>query len=1150
MSATDRQNRLLVAEDWRRIYQSFRNADFQSYDFENLRRVMIDYLRENFPEDFNDYIESSEYLALIDMIAFLGQSLAFRVDLNARENFLELAERRESILRLARTLSYNAKRNKPANGLLKWSSISTTENIFDVNGRNLAGQEIIWNDPANSDWYDQFIRVVNSALPSTNQFGDPLDKAVVYNIPTEQYRFQSASTVVPIYAYNKVVDGRTMNFEIVSTIIKDGESIAEDPPLLGKDLSFIYRDDGRGSASNNSGFFSHFRQGTLNTGTFNLTQPSTNEIVDINAININDTDVWLYKLDNQGLEVEYWQQIPNFESNNVIYNSLNKNIRNIYSVVTRTNDRVSLAFSDGIFGNLPIGDFKIYYRTSNGLTYTINPKDMRNVTIEFSYFSNSGQLEVVSITMGLVSSVSNSSSTESNDQIKTKAPATYYTQNRMITAEDYNISPLSVDQDIIKVKSVNRTSSGISRYYDLIDPTGKYSSISLFGDDGILYKEEFDDSIKFKFATTVDIEGVIYNQIIPILKETSIRNFYYNKFARITVSTDLNYRWVRKTSGTNYGTGYFIDFSNDIVGYDTTTLLRHLEVGCLLKFQAPAGKLFDKNNNNVLIDYDINQSKPANTGSYLWARVVNIINNGLSIELDNGDGSVYLNTNIPTNSLLTEVIPKWRTNLDTNTINIMVNLIFSNKPFGLRYDIETKTWKIIFENNLNTANIFNIGKSGDITNQKLDSSWLLLFTSDTEYYTVKSRNLRYIFESDKKIRFYYDGTNKIFDTKTNTIIKDKINILNINKLPNVNDQFSYDLPWEIVNEYTGSDGYIDTKKIEISFFDSNDDGVVDNPDLFEEIVEPFNNDQTYDTTKFIILEKYETSTGQYDYKYVFNNKVLIKNNLNDVSFVEKVDQQYFYFIESNSVAKWDNTLGRYVYNIDYKVFQGRDNLKFQYVHSADYETRIDPGQTNIMDIYILTKQYDVEFRKWLAGTIENEPLPPSSDSLSLLLSPSLNEIKAMSDEIIYHPVKYKILFGSKASLNLRAIFKLVKNPEQTISDNDIKSRVLVSINEFFSLDNWDFGDSFYFSELVTYIMNKTSPYLVNILIVPRSPELSFGSLFEIKSENNQIFINGATSEDIEIIDSITASSIMATGIINTVSNISSQQNIVSNLGSY
>ena len=102
MSSTDRQNRLLLAEDWKKVYQSFRNAEFQSYDFDSLRRAMISYLRNNYPEDFNDYIETSEYLALIDLIAFLGQNIAYRVDLNARENYLELAERRESVLRLAR----------------------------------------------------------------------------------------------------------------------------------------------------------------------------------------------------------------------------------------------------------------------------------------------------------------------------------------------------------------------------------------------------------------------------------------------------------------------------------------------------------------------------------------------------------------------------------------------------------------------------------------------------------------------------------------------------------------------------------------------------------------------------------------------------------------------------------------------------------------------------------------------------------------------------------------------------------------------------------------------------------------------------------------------------------------------------------------
>ena len=42
--------------------------------------------RTYYPEDFNDFIESSEYIALIDMIASPGQS-SVSADLNAPENF-------------------------------------------------------------------------------------------------------------------------------------------------------------------------------------------------------------------------------------------------------------------------------------------------------------------------------------------------------------------------------------------------------------------------------------------------------------------------------------------------------------------------------------------------------------------------------------------------------------------------------------------------------------------------------------------------------------------------------------------------------------------------------------------------------------------------------------------------------------------------------------------------------------------------------------------------------------------------------------------------------------------------------------------------------------------------------------------------------
>ena len=65
MATSTRQTNLFVSEDWQKVYQTFKSADFQSYDFETLRTTMISYLRKQFPEDFNDFTESQSILLLL-----------------------------------------------------------------------------------------------------------------------------------------------------------------------------------------------------------------------------------------------------------------------------------------------------------------------------------------------------------------------------------------------------------------------------------------------------------------------------------------------------------------------------------------------------------------------------------------------------------------------------------------------------------------------------------------------------------------------------------------------------------------------------------------------------------------------------------------------------------------------------------------------------------------------------------------------------------------------------------------------------------------------------------------------------------------------------------------------------------------------------
>jgi hypothetical protein len=331
----------------------------------------------------------------------------------------------------------------------------------------------------------------------------------------------------------------------------------------------------------------------------------------------------------------------------------------------------------------------------------------------------------------------------------------------------------------------------------------------------------------------------------------------------------------------------------------------------------------------------------------------------------------------------------------------------------------------------------------------------------------------------------------------------------------------------------------------ITFADTDDNGVVDNPELFLNVVNPV----ATNWTRYILQEKYTISQGQEDYRYVENYNNTVVKILADESLVGDRNQytfpQYFYFVKSGVVKKLTAANQPLVASLDYKVFVGRDKIKFQYTHSADYASRIDPGATNIIDVFVLTKGYDTLFRQWISGAAISKPLPPSSAELYDIISPNLSLIKSISDEVVYHPVNYKILFGTIADDNLQASFKVIKNSSQVISDNDVKVKVITAINQFFNLDNWDFGDTFYFTELSTYVMNQAAPYIANFVIVPRQSGLNFGSLFEIKSASDQLFINGATVDDIEIITSITSSMIKA--ITNTNSNVANttQQNVTS-----
>jgi hypothetical protein len=1111
---------LLVSEDWKKIYQSFRNADFKSYDFETLRRTMISYLQENYPEDFNDFIDSSEYIALIDLIAYLGQNLSFRIDLNARENFLETAQRRDSILRLAQLISYNPARNVPASGFLKVTAVSTTDNVFDSNGVNLANTTIGWNDPTNADWYQQFVNIMNSAM--TSSFGTPNDRNTIDGISTEQYRVNSSNSDTPLFSFLKNINGTSMNFEIVPCTFSEKTFVYEEPPSPASSFSLLYKNDNQGSGSVNTGFFTHFRQGSLSMARFSLDNPVPNEIVGVNTPDINNTDVWLWQLDKNGDFDTLWTQVPSLIGNNVIYNSLNKNLRTIYAVSSRDEDEVDLNFADGIFGDLPKGDFRLFYRQSNGLTYVIKPEQMSGVIITIPYTNASGQNHSLQLTLSLQYTVSNSSGPETNSSIQLKAPQSYYTQNRMITGEDYNIAPLTAGTDILKIKSVNRVSSGLSKYFDLSDVSGKYSKTNIFANDGMLYKELKENSTNLVFSARSQVLSFVKNTLGPIVAATDVRSLYFDSYPRVDL-TSVDLVWTEVNKAPSESRGYFSSINNvpAAAGRFSQGNLRYVSPGSLIKFIPPTGFYFDQRNN-------LTQS---NGKSYIWSTVKQVIGDGYNSgigTLDDGTGPIIFSTRIPSGSTPVLIIPRYTNSLGFSIENEIANMCMAQRNFGITVDSTSRTWSIILSSNLNTNSPYSISNQNNIDDLGLDASWVIAFIWTGKGYNVRYRTLKYVFESEKETAFFIDKTSINYDYSSNTVIKDKIDILGINTIAESSAMpLDRDYTWQIDKSIIELDGFVQPKKVEISFYD--DQGQINDPDSFINVV---GDDFVYfkkraDGLRYDLVS--DIIPFQTDLEFNSYKLELEQNGLT----VTDGDLFYFYDPSIDAVKYWSEENARLIFTDQYFGRRGRANLKFHYVHNSGQERRVDPSKSNIIDIYVLTTSYDNAIRSWLAGASQ-EPLAPTSQSLNQSYTDKLELIKAISDEIVFHPVKYKVLFGSNADINLQATFKASKNPNKTTTDNDLSTRILAAINEFFALENWEFGQSFYFSELSTYVMNQLSPDITNFVIVPKGT-VAFGSYYEIACQSNELFISGATISDIEIIDSITSSQIKSTASIVTTS---------------
>ena len=948
------------SESWEKAHEAFQQVNFAAWDFQTIKESLVDYLKLYFPEDFNDFIESSELVALLELFAYLGELVAYRLDLNAHENFISTAERKESVLRLAKLLSYNASRNLPARGLVKIKSISTTERVFDSNGTDLSNRTIFWNDPNNENWKEQFVVVMNRVLDQN--FGSvlPSDRVQVQDVLFERYKLRNNSVNNNVLPYNVTVSNQQFPMELVSADLNDFGPL-ETRPEKNLNLGILYLNDGLGDSSDNTGFFFFTKQGEMQRTTSDFDGITPNQTFDLEIPNINDIDVWVNNIDPDTQEVlsdpadfddtvreGIWVEVDVANGQNVIFNT-NPN-RNKYEIETLQNDQARLIFGDGKFANIPSGRFEFWTRTSANTDLVIPTTSIQNVGSSFTYQDRENKEQSFSFTFSLLTPIQNAAPSESVEHIRRVAPSVYFTQNRMVNPRDYNEFMLQ-DNSILKLRSINRTFAGDSKYISWHDPNEFYDNVKIFGDDGVVYfnTEETCETINASdlpaevapnYTNTVD--ALVENHVQPLLSTTA----FFTRF----VLEGINPQNVRTTFSSTERT----NLENAIV------------------------TAINNRPTTVYLDYDPNADQ--------W----------------------NITTSLPADhwiSLESKADGNWE-------------LCYNTKRLIFHSD-ETQFW------NTNDASVV----TADTLNTNLDTVTILKANVGTSTCPL-NRN--------------YD-----FDVLGQVVI---------DKGSNVGLESIHDL-------YVLPD-------------DEDEDGFPDDVDL----------------------------------------AYLIDSNSDFVYFNrENTNSPWIFQPETTEVVNsWNNDTQDL-----WKREVGVEDINFAWLHRSPRLHLVDPAASNIIDTFIVTRGYYQNLTLWLNGQLTQEPEKPSPFQLRSDYG-YLLESKMISDTVILHPGQIKLIFGDKAKTELQAKMKVIRSANRSLTNNQIKTSIVDAVNQFFNINNWEFGETFYFSELAAFIHSRLPVEVDSIVLVPTASTNVFGDLYEVVAKEDEIIQPDISVNEIEIVESLDA----------------------------
>lgn len=486
-----------------------KNINYINKDFNSFKTKLINFAKTYYPNTYNDFSESSPGMMLIEMSSYVGDVLSLYQDNNIQENFLQFSKQRKNLLAEAYTRGYRPQITYVSNTIL---------DIYQL-------------------------------VPSINISGSILpDYSYCLNIDEGLQIQSSLNSKIKFYIEEKIdfsISGSNNNTE-VSVYSLDNNQLPN--------------------------FYLLKKQRKAYSGEIKSQQFQFNDPERFQTISINDTKI-IKILDVLDSDNELWYEVPylaqetqfekEYNQNSASYILKLKKVPKRFISKFKSNNTLEIQFGSGISSDpdeeiipnseniglgLPYGTNKleVAYDPSNFLytkTYGISPS---NTALNIRYLVGGGvesntpsnTLNILSsgnvsfINSGLDLSLSNTiinslsfnnenpgvggGDGDTNEDIKLNTIASYPTQLRAVTLDDYLIRTLSlpseygiVSKAYILKESYNGDSNQLALYILSKDINNKLSIADLILKQNIQtylsqYKSEI-DAINIKDAFIINI---------------------------------------------------------------------------------------------------------------------------------------------------------------------------------------------------------------------------------------------------------------------------------------------------------------------------------------------------------------------------------------------------------------------------------------------------------------------------------------------------------------------------------------------------------------------------------------------------------------------------------------------------------------------